>query len=241
MRPAKPVCGGRRNGQDWWRRPLDEGTADAATSRAAGRNAQGLLPARERRATAGTGRSAGPFCEGWPIYHAVHDARVGHDLRRRRQRVARRRRLAQRRPRRDAGSSRARGSRYGEDGELKLSKVSGLAAAHGRVLAGGEAAGIFESRDGGAHLVAAERRSTASRAASDWNDPDEPAARPSRACRRSCPHPDDPTRFWVVVQGFGHLRDDRRRRRRGRRATSGLRADVAARARRRSASASTSS
>ena len=31
----------------------------------------------------------GPFCEGWPVYHAVHDPEVGHDLRRRRQRVAR--------------------------------------------------------------------------------------------------------------------------------------------------------
>ena len=38
---------------------------------------------------------------------------------------------------------------HGADG-LKLSKISGLAAAHGRVLAGVEAAGIFESRDSGA-------------------------------------------------------------------------------------------
>ena len=91
----------------------------------------------------------GPFCEGWPIYHAVHDAEIGRHLRRRRERVARRRRLAEHRPRRDLGAVQ-RGARLRRDGELKLSKISGLAAAHGRVLAGAEAAGIFESRDGGA-------------------------------------------------------------------------------------------
>ena len=52
----------------------------------------------------------GPFCEGWPIYHAVHDPDLRDDLRRRGERVARRRRLAQPRPRRDAGSSPATAS-----------------------------------------------------------------------------------------------------------------------------------
>ena len=52
----------------------------------------------------------GPYCDGWPIYHAIHDAGSRHDLRRGGERVARRRRLAQPRPGRDAGSSRARGS-----------------------------------------------------------------------------------------------------------------------------------
>ena len=46
----------------------------------------------------------GPYCEGWPVYHAVHDAGLGLDLRRGGERVARRRRLAQRRPRRDLGA-----------------------------------------------------------------------------------------------------------------------------------------
>ena len=53
---------------------------------------------------AARGACAGPYCEGWPVYHAVHDADSGRDLRRRRERVARRRRLAQRRPRRDLGA-----------------------------------------------------------------------------------------------------------------------------------------
>ena len=36
------------------------------------------------------------------------------------------------------------------EGELKLSRVSGLAVAHGKVRVGAEAAGVFESGDGGA-------------------------------------------------------------------------------------------
>ena len=52
----------------------------------------------------------GPFCDGWPIYHAVHRPRLGDDLRLGRQRVARRGRLAQRATWARPGSSRARAS-----------------------------------------------------------------------------------------------------------------------------------
>ena len=38
---------------------------------------KGLFPARERRTTAATGSVRGPFCESWPVYHAVHDAASG--------------------------------------------------------------------------------------------------------------------------------------------------------------------
>ena len=31
----------------------------------------------------------GPFCEGWPVYHAIYDAGLGLDLRRGCKRVAR--------------------------------------------------------------------------------------------------------------------------------------------------------
>src|SRR5215208_6436903 len=70
----------------------------------------------------------GPFCEGWPVYHAVHDggtiyAAAASDWH-------------------GAGVWRSddlgetwtlssEGLTYGDDG-LNLSKVSGLAAAHGR-------------------------------------------------------------------------------------------------------------
>jgi hypothetical protein len=87
----------------------------------------------------------GPYCEAWPIYHAVHDSASNAIY--------------------AAAASEWHGAgvwRSGDLGEswqvsseglahtdgLKLSKISGLTVAHGRVLAGAEAAGIFESRDG---------------------------------------------------------------------------------------------
>src|SRR4051794_26785872 len=74
----------------------------------------------------------GPFCEGWPIYHAIHDAETGdiyaaaasewHGA------------AVWRSP--DLGETWEQSSEglvYGADG-LKLSKVSGLTASHGRLL-----------------------------------------------------------------------------------------------------------
>ncbi len=46
----------------------------------------------------------GPLCEGWPIYHAILDQRLRHDLRGRCKRVARLGRLAEHRSRRDVGA-----------------------------------------------------------------------------------------------------------------------------------------
>ena len=80
----------------------------------------------------------------------------------------------------------------------ELSKVSSLAAAHGRVLAGAEAAGIFESRDGGEtwSLLSDPRGPARPRG---LGRPGEPASRasrhvgadagrrrPGRLLRRSC-------------------------------------------------------
>ena len=89
----------------------------------------------------------GPFCEGWPVYHAIYDEDSGsiyasaasewHGS------------ALWRSP--DLGETwehSSEGLGYAE-GELKLSKVSSVAAAHGRLLVGAEAAGLFESRDGG--------------------------------------------------------------------------------------------
>src|SRR5919197_2973872 len=93
-------------------------------------------------------RLRGPFCEGWPVYHAVLDPDSGtiyaaaasewHGA------------GVWRSP--DLGESwqlSSEGLKY-ENDDLKLSKVSGISVAHGRILAGAEAAGLFESRDGGA-------------------------------------------------------------------------------------------
>src|SRR5436190_23473346 len=89
----------------------------------------------------------GPFCEGWPVYHAVYDDYSGtiyaaaasewHGA------------GVWRSP--DRGETwelSSEGLKY-DDGDLKLSKVATLTPAHGRLLVGAEAAGVFESRDDG--------------------------------------------------------------------------------------------
>ena len=76
----------------------------------------------------------GPFCEGWPIYHAVHDADTGaiyaadasewHGAG-----VWRSNDLGQ------TWELSSEGLSYGDDDDAqKLSKISGLSVAHGRVL-----------------------------------------------------------------------------------------------------------
>jgi photosystem II stability/assembly factor-like uncharacterized protein len=141
----------------------------------------------------------GPFCEGWPIYHAVHDAGSGDIY------------AAAASDWHGAGIWRSSdlgeswqvssdGLAYGAD-SLKLSKVSGLSAAHGRVLAGGEAAGIFESRDGGASWSLLSTLDNQP-GRDDWNVPsNQPPGH--LGMPGILQHPDDPARFYVVVQGFG--------------------------------------
>ena len=141
----------------------------------------------------------GPYCEGWPIYHAVCDTGSG-DLY-------------------AAAASEWHGAgvwRSGDlgrtwevsseglgyaDGDLRLSKVSGLAAAHGRLLAGAEAAGVFQSRDGGrSGSLLSTLDDQPGRAA--WNDPsNQPPGH--LGLPAILPHPDDPSRLFVVIQGFG--------------------------------------
>jgi photosystem II stability/assembly factor-like uncharacterized protein len=143
----------------------------------------------------------GPFCEAWPIYHAVHDPASGalyaaaasewHGAG-----VWRSDDLGQ------SWELSSEGLSYSDDdGELRLSKVSGLTAAHGRLLAGAESAGIFESRDGG---VSWSLLSTldGQPGRGDWNDPDKQP--PGHlGLPAVLPHPDDPARLWAVVQGYG--------------------------------------
>jgi len=93
------------------------------------------------------------------------------------------------------------GLSFGDDSDLRLSKVSGLAAAHGRVLAGTESAGVFESRDGGATWQLLSTLD-GQPGRGDWNvasnQPPGHLGLPGLLA-----HPDDPDRFWVVVQGYG--------------------------------------
>ena len=94
------------------------------------------------------------------------------------------------------------GLSYGDgEGALKLSKVSGLTAHNGRLFAGTENPGVFESRDGG---------ETWSLLADARGQPGSGAGTTPRTSRPGhlgvpaiLPHPDDPSRYWVIVQGVG--------------------------------------
>jgi photosystem II stability/assembly factor-like uncharacterized protein len=141
----------------------------------------------------------GPYCEGWPIYHAIHDADAGtiyaaaasewhgagvwrsHDLG-------------------ESWELSSEGLTHDGDG-VKLSKVSGLTAAHGRLLAGAEAVGVFESRDQGAtwSLLSTLEGQPGS---DTWNDPE--AQPPGHlGVPAILPHPSEPSRMWAIVQGRG--------------------------------------
>jgi len=142
----------------------------------------------------------GPYCEGWPVYHAAYDAERGaiyaaaasewHGS------------AVWRSP--DLGETwthSSEGLAYDADGARKISKVSSVAAKGGRVLVGVEAPGIFESRDDGAtwSLLSTLAGQPGSEA---WDDP---ATQPPGHLGISSLTFDreDPSRFWAIVQGIG--------------------------------------
>jgi len=141
----------------------------------------------------------GPYCENWPVYHAIHDASTGtvyaaaasewHGS------------AVWRSP--DLGETwtlSSEGLAY-EDGGRKLSKVSTLAARDGRVLVGVEAPGIFESRDGGEtwSLLSTLEGQPGSEL---WDDPkNQPPGHLGISALMF--DDDDPVRFWAIVQGIG--------------------------------------
>ena len=150
----------------------------------------------------------GPYCEAWPILHAVHDPESGtiyasgasewHGA------------SIWRSP--DLGETwtqSSEGLSYGEgEDALKLSKVSGLTVANGRIFAGAENPGVFESRDAGETwtlLTTLEGQP----GSESWNDPaNQPPGH--LGVPAILPHPGDPARYWAIVQGVGifETRDD---------------------------------
>jgi photosystem II stability/assembly factor-like uncharacterized protein len=141
----------------------------------------------------------GPLCEGWPVFHAIGDPASGtlyaaaasewHGAG-----VWRSDDLG------ETWSLSGDGLSHGEGGP-KLSKVSGLTAAHGRLLAGAEAVGIFESRDGG--ITWSLLSTLAGQPGSEgWNDPaNQPPGH--LGVPAILPDPGRADRFWAIVQGVG--------------------------------------
>ena len=142
----------------------------------------------------------GPFCEAWPIYHAIHDGESGaiyaaaasewHGS------------TIWRSP--DLGETwtqSSEGLAYDENGERKVSKVSTLAAKDGRLLAGVEMPGIFESRDDG--QTWAVLSTLEGEPGSDlWDDPaNQPPGHLGISALMF--DKDDSSRFWAIVQGMG--------------------------------------
>jgi photosystem II stability/assembly factor-like uncharacterized protein len=142
----------------------------------------------------------GPFCEAWPVYHAVYGADDGTIY----AAAASEWHGAGVWRSSDLGESwelSSEGLNYGEDGELKLSKVSGLSAAHGRILAGAENPGIFESRDGGKtwSLFSTLEGQPGSE---EWNDPaNQPPGH--LGIPAILADPDDAKHLHAIVQGVG--------------------------------------
>jgi photosystem II stability/assembly factor-like uncharacterized protein len=142
----------------------------------------------------------GPYCEGWPVYHAVHDAGTdtiyaaaasewhGSAVWRSADRG-------------ETWEHSSEGIAYDADAGRKVSKVSNLAVKNGRVLVGVEAPGIFESRDGGAtwSLLSTLSGQPGSEV---WDDPaNQPPGHLGISAMMFDPDEDD--RFWAIVQGIG--------------------------------------
>jgi photosystem II stability/assembly factor-like uncharacterized protein len=142
----------------------------------------------------------GPYCEGWPVYHAIHDPESGTIYAAAASEwlgasVWRSSDLG------ETWEQSSEGLSYGEDGALKLSKVSGLTAANGRLFAGAEMPGVFESRDGGATwslLSTIEGHP----ARESWNDPaNQPPGH--LGVPAIIQRPDSPAHWFAIVQGIG--------------------------------------
>ena len=140
----------------------------------------------------------GPYCDGWPVYHAVQEPDSGTIF--------------------AAAASEWHGTaiwRSADGGETwalsseglayedgrKLSKASTLSAAHGRVLVGVEAPGIFQSTDGGETFSLVSTLS-GQPGSEEWDDP---ASQPPGHLGISGLLDDgaDANRFWAIVQGVG--------------------------------------
>jgi len=137
----------------------------------------------------------GPYCEGWPVYHAVHDGDSAIYA---------------------AAASEWHGSAIWKSTDLgetwthssegltyddgrRFSKVSNVSAAHGRVLVGVEAPGVFESTDGG-QTFSLKTRLEGQPGWEGWDDPEnQPPGHLGMSSIMSDPKSKD--HWWAIVQG----------------------------------------
>jgi photosystem II stability/assembly factor-like uncharacterized protein len=142
----------------------------------------------------------GPYCEGWPVYHAIYDRTTGsiyaaaasewHGSS-----IWRSGDLG------ETWEQSSEGLTYGDEDGRKISKVSTLARAGDRLLVGVEAPGIFESRDNGETWSLLSTLS-GQHGSEEWDDP---ANQPPGHLGISgfVSDADDSDRFFTIVQGIG--------------------------------------
>ena len=142
----------------------------------------------------------GPYCDSWPVYHAIQDHASGaiyaaaasewHGSA-----VWRSDDLG------ETWTMSSEGIGYDEDDPRKVSKVSTLAVAGDRVLVGVEAPGIFESRDRGQNWSLLT--TLAGQPGSElWDDPEnQPPGHLGISGLTA--DDDDASHFWAIVQGIG--------------------------------------
>ncbi len=141
-----------------------------------------------------------PLCEGWPIYHAIYDAKSdsiyaaaasewhGSGIFRSRDRGA-------------TWEMSSEGLSYPDDDGRKVNKVSTLARAGDRLLVGVEAPGIFESKDNGETFSLLSTLS-GQHGSEAWDDPANQA--PGHlGISGFVADPDDSDNFFTIVQGVG--------------------------------------
>src|SRR3954447_14960429 len=142
----------------------------------------------------------GPYCENWPVFHAIYDDSSGtiyaaaasewHGSS-----IWRSADLG------ETWEQSSEGLGYEADGEKKMSKVSNLAVKNGRLLAGVENPGIFESSDGG-KTWSLLTTLAGQHAGEGWDDPgNQPPGHLGISAIHFDTESDD--RFWAIVQGVG--------------------------------------
>jgi photosystem II stability/assembly factor-like uncharacterized protein len=142
----------------------------------------------------------GPYCDSWPVYHAIQDPGSGaiyaaaasewHGSA-----VWRSTDLG------ETWVMSSEGIGYGDGDTRKVSKVASLAVAGDRVLVGVEAPGIFESRDGGEQWSLLTTLS-GQPGSEEWDDPaNQPPGHLGISGITS--DGDDASHFWAIVQGIG--------------------------------------